>query len=150
MTLFSIQVTCRGYEAQLAAADPTADAQEQRVRQLYQRQLLVPLADAAHTLQGYRHWEAQLAGAAQPPQIPNHVEQGFKKAQQAVSLRSEHEAMVAPNKPADENLLAAFLAYIKYEEVCMSRCTHTPHKGCKALHELNPNPVCSWTMPTRL
>ena len=122
MTLFSIQVTCREYEAQLAAAKPT-DAQQQRVRQLYQRQLLVPLADAAQTLQGYRDWEAKLAGAAQPPQIPDHVEQGFQKAQQDVSLRSQHEAMVAPDKPADENLLAAFLAYIKYEEVGICQCT---------------------------
>lgn len=101
---------------QLAAADPTAEAQQQRVRQLYHRQLLVPLADAAPTLQAYREWEASLQGDAHPVQVPDHVEQGFKKAQQAVSLRSEHEAMVAPDKPADENLLAAFLAYIKYEE----------------------------------
>ncbi|KAL3153941.1 hypothetical protein ABBQ32_013502 [Trebouxia sp. C0010 RCD-2024] len=112
----SLWNTYREHEAQLAAADPTADTQQQRVGQLYQRQLLVPLADAAQTLQGYRQWEAQLAGATQPPQVPDHVEQGFKKAQQAVSLRSEHEAMVASDKPADENLLAAFLAYIKYEE----------------------------------
>lgn len=118
MTLFSIQVTCREHEAELAAAEPAADAQQQRVRQLYQRQLLVPLADADQTLQSYREWEAQLSGAAQPVHIPDHVEKGFKKAQQAVNLRSEHEAMVAPDKPADETLLAAFLAYIKYEQVC--------------------------------
>ena len=119
MTLFSIQVTCREHEAELAAADSTSDAQQQRVRQLYHRQLLVPLADAAHTLQRYRKWEAQLPGAAQPAHVPDHVEKGFKKAQQAVNLRSEHEAMVAPGKPADETLLAAFLAYIKYEQVCV-------------------------------
>ena len=123
MTLFSIQVACRQYEAELAAADPTSDAQQQRVRQLYHRQLLVPLAAAAHTLQSYREWEAKLPGAAQPADIPDHVQQGFKKAQQAVNLRCEHEAMVAPDKPADENLLAAFLAYIKYEEVRMRRCS---------------------------
>lgn len=117
MTLFSIQVTCRDHEAQLAAAQPSADAQQQRVRQLYHRQLLVPLADGPQTLQSYREWEAQLPGASQPAQVPAHIQQGFQKAQQAVSLRREHEAMVAPDKAADENLLAAFLAYIKYEEV---------------------------------
>lgn len=117
MTLFSIQVTCREHEAELAAADPASDAQQQRVRQLYHRQLLVPLADAAPTLQSYREWEAQLPGAEQPRQIPEHVEKGYQRAQQAVNVRSEHEAMVAPDKPADETLLAAFLAYIKYEKV---------------------------------
>lgn len=115
--MFSIQVTCRDYEAQLAASDPTADAQQQRVRQLYHRQLQVPLADGAKSLQSYRAWEAKLAGATQPAQVPGHVEQGFQKAQQTVSVRHEHEAMVAPDKVADENLLAAFLAYIKFEEV---------------------------------
>lgn len=117
MTLFSLQVTCREYEEQLAAAEPISDAQLQRVRQLYHRQLQVPLADAAQTMQAYKTWEASLPGAKQPAQVPSHVEQGFTKAQQAVSLRREHEAMVAPIKPADENLLAAFLAYVKYEEV---------------------------------
>ena len=122
MTLFSIQVTCREHEAELAAADPTSDAQQQRVRQLYHRQLLVPLADAAQTLQSYHEWEAQLPGAAQPAHTPDHVEKGFKKAQQAVDARSEHEAMVASDKPADETLLAAFLAYIKYEQVHKLDC----------------------------
>lgn len=120
MTVFSIQVTCREFEAQLAAADPTADAQLQRVRQLYHRQLLVPLANGTQTKQAYLKWESSLPGAQQPAQMPSHVEQGFQKAQQAVTLRCEHEAMVAPDKPADENLLAAFLAYIKYEEVTCS------------------------------
>lgn len=140
MTLFSIQVTCREYEVQLAAADPTAEAQQQRVRQLYHRQLLVPLADAAPTLQAYREWEASLQGDAHPVQVPDHVEQGFKKAQQAVSLRSEHEAMVAPDKPADENLLAAFLAYIKYEEVGICQCEQG---DVIAVHELDPKSVWS-------
>lgn len=136
MTLFSIQVTCREYEAELAAADPASDAQQQRVRQLYHRQLLVPLADAAQTLQSYREWEAQLPGAKQPAQIPGHVEQGYKRAQQAVTLRSEHEAMVAPDKPADETLLAAFLAYVKYEQVC-APCQQ-PAASAPALHGLTP------------
>ncbi|KAA6422191.1 MAG: hypothetical protein FRX49_07942 [Trebouxia sp. A1-2] len=106
----------REYEHELSARDPTSDAQLLRVRQLYHRQLQVPLAEAAQTMQSYLKWEASLPHAQQAIQAPSHVQQGFQKAQQAVSLRHEHEAMVAPDKPADENLLAAFLAYIKYEE----------------------------------
>lgn len=52
-----------------------------------------------------------------PAQLPGHLQQGFQKAQQAVSLRSQHESLVAADRPADEDLLAAYLAYIKYEEV---------------------------------
>ena len=63
----------------------------------------------------------QLTQKASPVQLPGHIQQGFQKAQQAVGLRSQHEGMVAADKPADEDLLAAYLAYIKYEEV---RCSH--------------------------
>ena len=123
VTLFSIQVACREYEAQLAATDPTADVQLQRVRQLYHRQLLVPLADSTQTRQSCVDWESSLPGAKHPSQLPSHIEQGFQKAQQAVHLRLEHEATVAPGKPADETLLASFLAYIKYEEVGLTCCS---------------------------
>ena len=124
VTLFSIQVPCRAYEAQLAAADPSAEAQQQRVRQLFHRQLLVPLADGGKTSQSYQEWEATLSGGLHAAQLPANVEQGFQKAQQAVSLRREHEAMVAADKAADETLLAAYLAYIRYEEVHLLPSKH--------------------------
>lgn len=151
MTSSSIQVICREYEHELSARDPTSDAQLLRVRQLYHRQLQVPLAEAAQTMQSYLKWEASLPHAQQAIQAPSHVQQGFQKAQQAVSLRHEHEAMVAPDKPADENLLAAFLAYIKYEEVgcfastsrglCAVCCLHRvqvthPASPASSLHRL--------------
>lgn len=117
MTLFSLQVTCREAEQQLLASDPQSDAQQQRVRQLFHRQLLVPLAEGPTTMQAYKDWETSLPDAKQPFLVPAHLQQGFQKAQQAVSLRAQHEAMTAANKPADEDLLAAYLAYIKFEEV---------------------------------
>ena len=117
VTLFSIQVTCREAEQQLLASDPASDSQQQRVRQLFHRQLLVPLAQGPPALQAYKDWESLLPGAQQPFKVPAHVQQGFQKAQQAVSLRAQHEAMTAEGKPADEELLAAFLAYVKFEEV---------------------------------
>lgn len=117
MTLFSIQVTCREAEQQLLASDPASDSQQQRVRQLFHRQLLVPMAEGPTALQAYEDWESSLPGAQQPFKLPAHVQQGFLKAQQAVSLRAQHEAMTAAGKIADEELLAAFLAYVKFEEV---------------------------------
>lgn len=65
MTLVSIQVTCRDVEQQLLASDPTSETQLQRVRQLFQRQLLVPLAQGPSTLQAYKAWEASLPAAQQ-------------------------------------------------------------------------------------
>lgn len=117
MTLFSIQVICREAEQQLLASDPHSDTQQHRVRQLFHRQLLVPLTNGPATLQAYKQWESALPDAQQPFQVPAHVQQGYQKAQQAVGLRTQHEAMTAADKPADENLLAAFLAYVTFEEV---------------------------------
>ena len=149
ITSFSIQVPCREYEHELSAQDPTSDAQLQRVRQLHHRQLQVPLAEAAQTMQSYLKWEASLPDAQQPIQAPSHVQQGFQKAQQAVSLRREHEAMVAPDKPADENLLAAFLAYIKYEEVGCSASTSQGLRAVCSLHRVQVmHPASPASRPT--
>ena len=115
--MFSLQVTCREAEQQLLASDTSSDSQQQRVRQLFHRQLLVPLTEGPSTLQSYQDWEGSLPTAPQPFQVPAHVQQGYQKAQQAVGMRKQHEAMTAVDKPADEELLAAFLAYIKFEEV---------------------------------
>ena len=50
----------RESEASLLAADPADEKQRERVRSLWQRQLQVPLADSAETLEQYRAWEAGL------------------------------------------------------------------------------------------
>ncbi len=48
----------RDSETSLLAADPADEKQRERVRSLWQRQLQVPLADSADTLEQYRAWEA--------------------------------------------------------------------------------------------
>ena len=44
------------------------------------------------------------------------VAQGHDKAQAAAALRAASEASVAPGKPADDTLLAAYAAYIRLEK----------------------------------
>jgi hypothetical protein len=43
-------------------------------------------------------------------------EQGRAKAAAAAELRAANEEAVAPGRPADQDLLAAYVAYVKLEE----------------------------------
>lgn len=49
-------------------------------------------------------------------QVPQNVAQAHEKAQAAAALRAASEASIAPGKPADHDLLAAFRAYIMLEK----------------------------------
>ncbi|KAL4858071.1 Squamous cell carcinoma antigen recognized by T-cells 3 [Chlorella vulgaris] len=103
-----------GYERGLLEADPK-EAQAERVRSLWTRQLQVPLADGADTLAAYTAWERDTRGE-QGWQVPAVLQAGYAKAQHAAELRQPYEASVASGKPATADLLAAYMAYIKVEE----------------------------------
>ncbi len=49
--------------------------------------------------------------------VPQHVRKAYEKAQEGVSLRRAHEEACAADKPVDEHLLAAYMAYIQLERV---------------------------------
>jgi hypothetical protein len=49
--------------------------------------------------------------------LPASVKQGYTKAQAAAKLRAASETAVNAARPADHDLLAAFMAYLKLEEV---------------------------------
>ena len=49
--------------------------------------------------------------------VPVHLTKAYAKAQEAVSLRRTYETAVAPDRPADAHLLAAYMAYIRLEQV---------------------------------
>ncbi|KAK9810066.1 hypothetical protein WJX72_004227 [[Myrmecia] bisecta] len=63
----------------------------------------------------YRQYEAS-AASADPDNSDKQTDRGYDKAQRAVKLRAGHEAAVAAGKPADADLLAAYMAYIKLEQ----------------------------------
>ena len=76
----------------------------------------MPLADGDALLAALRAWEACLPeGLA--ADMPEHVERARARAAAAAAARRAHEAAVAPERPADTDLLAAYMAYIKLEEV---------------------------------
>ena len=97
----------------------------------------VPLAAGPETLVEYKAWQAEHMATeesndAAPLQseLPVHVRKGYDKAQELVKMRRACEAAVAGDKAVDTELLAAFMAYIKLEEVrahcylycCFPRC----------------------------
>eukprot|EP00887_Chlorella_sp_A99_P001390 scaffold8.g1390.t1 len=110
----------RGWEeALLEAADAGGDAEAReaaagRVRQLYARQLQVPLADGGETLAAYEAWERGRDPAW--PGLPDSLAREHRKADKAASLRAPYEEAVAAGKPADAELLAAYMAYVKVEQ----------------------------------
>ncbi|GAX74832.1 hypothetical protein CEUSTIGMA_g2278.t1 [Chlamydomonas eustigma] len=83
----------------------------ERMRSLYCRQMQVPLEGGQDVYESYKEWEAVLG-----KEVPQHIIKAFSKAQEALALRRPYEVAVAPGKPADAHLLAAFMAYIKLEK----------------------------------
>lgn len=74
----------------------------------------VPLYGNSEVHAAHKEWE----GCQQNGQeLPAHVEKAYQKAQEAVELRRAHEEAVAPGKEANADLMAAYMAYIKLEEV---------------------------------
>ena len=74
----------------------------------------VPLFGNEDTLNALQEWESQ---QSKPQELPQHVQSNMRKAQAAVAQRQAHEEAVAPCKPANEELLAAYMAYIQLEQV---------------------------------
>jgi hypothetical protein len=48
--------------------------------------------------------------------MPEALRAAYDKAQHAAELRQPYEASVAAGRPADADLLAAYMAYVKVEE----------------------------------
>ena len=79
----------------------------------------VPLTGNEVTLTALQGWELQ---QTKPQELPRHVQQNMEKAQAAVVQRQAYEEAVAPCKPANEELLAAYMAYIQLEQVFPAAC----------------------------
>lgn len=69
----------------------------------------VPLLNGPATLTAYKVW-----AGSDPPAA---VKVGFDKAQAVAAARKDLEVAVAAGKPADMDLLASYMAYVKLEQV---------------------------------
>ena len=74
--------------------------------------LQVPLLENSEAL---RQWAESSNSTLQ--QLPDAVQKGYAKAQSMLEARREAETSVDASRPADTDLLAAYIAYIKLEEV---------------------------------
>ena len=69
----------------------------------------VPLLNGPATLTAYRDW-----AGSDPPAA---VKAGYNKAQAVAAARKDLELAVSAGKPADMDLLASYMAYVKLEQV---------------------------------
>ena len=104
----------------------------------------MPLLDNEETLKAYESWEAE---QSKPQSLPAHVRSQYEKAQAAVQQRHSHEEAVAPDKAANEELLAAYMSYIRLEQVCLSRLSkvHTL-AACQQTTAKCACAIGAWTM----
>ena len=87
----------------------------------------VPLIGNEDTSKALQEWESQ---QIKPQELPQHVQKNMEKAQAAVAQRQALEEAVAPCKPANQELLAAYMAYIQLEQVLSAAhqtCINTCH-----------------------
>lgn len=86
----------------------------------------VPLIGNEDTSKALHEWESQ---QIKPQELPQHVQKNMEKAQAAVAQRQALEEAVAPCKPANEELLAAYMAYIQLEQVLAAAPRHASTPG---------------------
>jgi len=102
----------RASHGKACATEPGADAPEAGGARAQ-----VPLAGGDAALAALAAWEARLPAGAAAPELPPPVVRARAKAAAAAAARRGHEAAVASGRPADADLLAAYMAYIRLEEV---------------------------------
>ncbi|EPS71935.1 hypothetical protein M569_02822, partial [Genlisea aurea] len=95
--------------------DPQAqEKQRLRIRNLFHRQLSVPLAEIEATYQVYKVWEVEDGGLADGNGSSNDVFPGYQKALKMLNARIDFEEKISKEDSDSEKLLA-FLAYLKFE-----------------------------------
>lgn len=101
--------------------------QVETIRNLFHRQLRIPLADHAQTLEQYKDWEQEqgvqigtdtdaLSG------LPGGVASAYKTADQMSKARVTYESNIATGKPVDGDLLQHYLVSL----VLFSCCSLVP------------------------
>ncbi|CAO2829854.1 unnamed protein product [Amaranthus hypochondriacus] len=108
----------------LTIDDSDAEGKEkqiQRVRNIFHRQLSVPLADANSTLLAYKLWEMELGNdldinSSDLEGISSHVASAYKKALEMYNARINLEEQICKSDVSDTERLPLFKKYLKFEE----------------------------------
>ncbi|GER38939.1 hypothetical protein STAS_15485 [Striga asiatica] len=95
------------------------EKQIQRIRNLFHRQLSIPLADLQSTLLAYKAWEADNGSSydinsSELDGLPSHVVSVYQKALEMLNARANFEERIS-KKDNDSEKLKEFTVYLKFE-----------------------------------
>eukprot|EP00892_Ulva_mutabilis_P011035 jgi/Ulvmu1/8303/UM042_0008.1 len=80
----------------------------------WERWATAPVIGTADALTGYQEWLQGLPDGLRR-EVPERIPKAMKRAQAAVQLRQAFEDGIADDRDANEDLLAAFMQYIRFE-----------------------------------
>ncbi|OIT07338.1 PREDICTED: squamous cell carcinoma antigen recognized by T-cells 3 [Nicotiana attenuata] len=97
------------------------EKQVQRIRNLFHRQLSVPLADISSTLHTYKAWEAKQGAdldvdSSNLDGLSPHVASSYQKALDMMNARTHLENQISCEVAPESERLQNFMAYLKFEQ----------------------------------
>ncbi|KAM7481993.1 hypothetical protein LguiB_006576 [Lonicera macranthoides] len=97
------------------------EKQVQRIRNIFHRQLSVPLKDLSTTLLTYKAWEAVQGStldinSSSLDGIPSHVVSSYQKALEMLNARAQLEEQISRRDVSDSERLQHFMTYLKFEQ----------------------------------
>eukprot|EP00192_Tetraselmis_astigmatica_P010343 CAMPEP_0117672452 /NCGR_PEP_ID=MMETSP0804-20121206/13912_1 /TAXON_ID=1074897 /ORGANISM="Tetraselmis astigmatica, Strain CCMP880" /LENGTH=815 /DNA_ID=CAMNT_0005481055 /DNA_START=71 /DNA_END=2519 /DNA_ORIENTATION=- len=102
----------RAYEQALADAGWGGASQDEKVRNLFQRQLKVPLVGMDSTMEAYKAWEATKGNE----EVPANIQQAYDSAVMLLEIRMPLEEMLGAPSAGEDVVYTAYSAYLKTEE----------------------------------
>ncbi|XP_031102711.1 squamous cell carcinoma antigen recognized by T-cells 3 isoform X1 [Ipomoea triloba] len=99
----------------------TREKQIQRIRNLFHRQLSVPLADLKTTLIAYKAWEVEQGGnidvnSSNLDGISAQVVSAYQKALEMLNARLDLEDLISNKDATETDRLQQFMTYLKFEQ----------------------------------
>ncbi|KAL2477653.1 embryo defective [Forsythia ovata] len=97
------------------------ERQIQRIRNLFHRQLSVPLVDLTSTLLTYKAWEADQGvtvdvTSSKCDGLPSHFVSAYQKALEMLNDRAPFEEKITKKDVDDSKKLQEFMTYLKFEQ----------------------------------
>ncbi|KAF9690327.1 hypothetical protein SADUNF_Sadunf01G0184000 [Salix dunnii] len=97
------------------------ELQVQRIRNIFHRQLSVPLVNMRSTLLAYKAWEVEQgtdldAKSSEVDGISSHLASAYQKAMEAYNARAQHEEQISMQNLSDTEKFQNFMNYLKFEK----------------------------------
>ncbi|KAI5593099.1 hypothetical protein BDE02_04G196500 [Populus trichocarpa] len=97
------------------------EVQVQRIRNIFHRQLSVPLVNLRSTLLAYKAWEVEQgivldAQSSEVDGISSHLASAYQKAMEAYNARAQHEEQISMQNISDTEKIQNFMNYLKFEK----------------------------------